>query len=359
MDGPAEERTTHVERSPSGMHPRRRVRAAHGRARYRQAIRRLATVVSVTAAVGMALPSSTAGATPQGPAPTLKTLLARAAKLSNEIDNLGQQYDALRIQFTEARTQVKIAKMTVLADERVLAADQSVIGQIAAAGYMTAGINPAVQLLQSSTPQTMLNRAAILTKLQQENGDKINLVASARAAAERARLTAVEEARQSATLAAAMRSKVAKIQVKENVLNSAAFAQAMAVYSKTGKYPNIHVAGDSVGVQALRYALTRIGYPYVWAAAGPTAFDCSGLVVWSFAQIGISLPHFTGDLWNSGVHVSRAELEPGDLVFFFPDIGHVGIYVGNGLMVDAPTAGQNVQVQQVFWSAYVGAVRIA
>jgi cell wall-associated NlpC family hydrolase len=308
---------------------------------------------------GMALPVSTAGAAPGSPTPTLKELLARAAKLSSQIDDLGQQYDALRIQFTQAKAQVKIAKMTVLRDERLLAADQAAIAQIAAAGYMTGGINPALQLLQSSNPQAMLNRASILTQLQRENGDKINLVATAKAAAQRARLTAAQEARQAAALAAAMQRKVAKIQAKENILNSAAFSQAMAVFRQTGKYPPIAVNGRSVGVEALRQALTRVGYPYVWGAAGPTAFDCSGLVVWAYAQIGISLPHFTGDLWNSGMHVSRAQLQPGDLLFFFADLGHVGIYLGNGLMVDAPTFGIPVGVHAVFWGALAGAVRIA
>ena len=87
--------------------------------------------------------------------------------------------------------------------------------------------------------------------------------------------------------------------------------------------------------------------------------NCSGLVEWAFAQEGISLPHYTGSLWNSGMHVSKDDLEPGDLVFFFADISHVGIYIGNGLMVDAPSTGQLVQVQAVFWDEYVGAVRIA
>ena len=82
-------------------------------------------------------------------------------------------------------------------------------------------------------------------------------------------------------------------------------------------------------------------------------------MVWAFAQEGITLPHYTGYLWNSGMHVSRDNLEPGDLVFFFADLSHVGMYIGNGLMVAAPTTGQVVQVQPVFWSAYVGAVRIA
>ncbi len=247
----------------------------------------------------------------------------------------------------------------MIRDERLLTVDQSAIAQIAAAGFMTGGMNPALQLLQSSKPQVMLNRASILMQLQQENGHKLDLVTTARTAAERANITAAQEAHEAAGLSKAMAGKVAKIQAKENLLNSAAISQATAIYDRTGKYPDIHVAGDSVGVQALRYALTRIGYPYVWGAAGPTSFDCSGLVVWAYAQIGVSLEHYTGDLWNEGVHISRNELEPGDLVFFFPDIGHVGIYVGNGMMVDAPTFGQDVQVQEVFWSAYVGAVRIA
>lgn len=321
--------------------------------------RYLLTALSVGAAVAVATPGSFAGATASSPTPSLKKLLAEAAKISYQIDALGQQYDALRIQFTEAKAQVKIALQTVRLDDRVLAHDQASIAKIAAAGYMTGGMDPTIQLLQSTNPQAMLNRASILTELQRQNSDQVNLVAAARADAQRARLLAVQEEHRAAKLSASMAAKVAKIQKKEDILNSAAFSKAMAIYSQTGKYPNIHVTGDSVGVQALREALTRVGDPYVWAAAGPSEFDCSGLVVWSYAQLGISLPHFTGDLWNSGVHISRSQLEPGDLVFFFPDIGHVGIYVGNGYMVDAPTAGQNVQVQPVFWSSYVGAVRIA
>jgi cell wall-associated NlpC family hydrolase len=96
----------------------------------------------------------------------------------------------------------------------------------------------------------------------------------------------------------------------------------------------------------------------VWGAAGPRAFDCSGLVMWAYEQVGIHLDHFTGDQWQEGEHISRSQLQPGDLVFFFPDISHVGMYIGNGLMVDAPDFGQDVMVQRIYWSAFVGAVRI-
>jgi peptidoglycan DL-endopeptidase CwlO len=86
-------------------------------------------------------------------------------------------------------------------------------------------------------------------------------------------------------------------------------------------------------------------------------FDCSGLVMWAYAQVGISLTHYTGAQWNEGEHISRSQLEPGDLVFFFADISHVGMYIGNGLMIDAPTFGQPVQIQPLL-PQYVGAVRI-
>ena len=117
-------------------------------------------------------------------------------------------------------------------------------------------------------------------------------------------------------------------------------AQAMTVFEQTGSYPDITIPTENtVDGQALQEALTRRGDPYVWGAAGPSQFDCSGLVVWAFAQEGVALPHYTGSLWNSGMHIARNDLEPGDLVFFGADISHVGIYVGNGLMLDAPYTG--------------------
>ena len=80
--------------------------------------------------------------------------------------------------------------------------------------------------------------------------------------------------------------------------------------------------------------------------------------MWAYAHVGISLPHFTGAQWAVGEHISRSQLQPGDIVFFFADISHEGMYIGGGLMVDAPTQGVPVHVEPVFWSAYVGAVRI-
>ena len=323
--------------------------------------RRIATLVGAAAVCAALMPGAVANAstaTSGSSTPSLDATLAKANALSQQIDSLSQQYDGLRIQLQQAQAEAALAKVDAARDERLLAQDQTYISAIAVEGYMSGGMDPAMQLLETSSPQNLLDRASIMTQLEQQNGVKVTLVAAANTAALRAQGAAAQQQRRAKSLAAAMASKVSQIQQKMDIFNSQAFQQAAAIYAQTGKYPDIHPTGDSVGVQALKWALTKVGDPYVWGAAGPSAFDCSGLVMWAYAQVGISLMHFTGDQWNEGEHISRSELEPGDLVFFYPDIGHVGLYVGNGLMVDAPTFGQPVQVQPVFWSAYVGAVRI-
>ena len=112
----------------------------------------------------------------------------------------------------------------------------------------------------------------------------------------------------------------------------------------------------------MQIAEGELGVPYVWGGASPAGFDCSGLTMWVYAQLGIHLDHYTGSQWDAGPHVPRNDLEPGDLVFFEPDIGHVGIYIGNGLFIHAPHTGTVVQISSLSesWYAeeYQGAVRV-
>ena len=309
--------------------------------------------------VSLVLPSGMGAAAPRKPAPDLQSLVARARTLANQINSLDEQYNGLRVQLIQARAEAQVAQHTYAEDIVRLSAGKLSIGQLAAQSYMNSGLDTTLAMLTSSNPQNLISRASIMQQLQTENGDRIGQMAAAVAAAQRARTTAAQQGKVAARLAAQMAAKRQAAQKKIKVLNSAVFAKAMAVFNRTGNYPNINIATtNSIGAQALQFALTKRGDPYVWGAAGPSSFDCSGLVLWAYAQVGISLPHFTGDQWTMGVHVARADLQPGDLVFFYQDIGHVGLYIGNGLMVDAPTFGEPVQVQPVMWDVYVGAVRI-
>lgn len=292
--------------------------------------------------------------------PSLKDLVAEATQLSNEVDSLGQQYDGLKIQLSHANSEVKIAKQAAARADEAMNGSQQAVAQLAALGYMNGGMDPTLQMLTSGNPNRSLSQASTMQQLDNEAGMRLSTLQREQIAAQRAQTTATEEIATANQLQTQINAKVKTINGKLAILNSSAMSQAMAVFDKTGSYPNIVLPeATNVGTTALRAALTQRGKPYVWGAAGPGSYDCSGLVMWAFAQEGISLPHYTGDQWNAGMHVSRADLEPGDLVFFFADISHVGIYIGNGLMVDAPSTGQVVQVQPVFWDSFVGAVRIA
>ena len=109
---------------------------------------------------------------------------------------------------------------------------------------------------------------------------------------------------------------------------------------------------------AIRYAMAQVGKSYVYGAAGPNAFDCSGLMMMAWAQAGISLPHSSSAQYGVGRHVSSNELQPGDLVFYYSPISHVAMYIGNGLIVEAANPGAGIRVSPVFSMPYAGATRL-
>ena len=110
---------------------------------------------------------------------------------------------------------------------------------------------------------------------------------------------------------------------------------------------------------AVNTALAQVGDPYVWGADGPNSFDCSGLTKYAYAAAGIHLPHSSRAQSKIGAKVSRGNLQPGDLVFFYSPVSHVGMYIGNGKMVYAPTSGSVVKVGKVAYMPYAGARRLA
>ena len=320
---------------------------------------RAAAVIGAAALFSVVLPGGIGGAARGQPAPNLKDLVARARALSNEINILNEQYNGLQIQLSQARTEAKVAALTYHQDLARLGAGKLAVGQLAAQSYMNGGLATSLELLTTSTPETLISRAAFMQVLQQENGDQVSQIAQGVAAAQRAQKSAEQQAKRAKQLTTQMAEKQRQAQAKISTLNSSVFKKAMQVFNRTGNYPNFKMpTANTIGAQALRWALRVRGSPYAWGAAGPHAFDCSGLVLWAYAHVGISLPHLAAAQYNMGIHIGRNQLQPGDLVFFYSDIGHVGLYIGNGLMVDAPDFGEVVQVQPIMWSVYVGAVRI-
>jgi peptidoglycan DL-endopeptidase CwlO len=108
---------------------------------------------------------------------------------------------------------------------------------------------------------------------------------------------------------------------------------------------------------AVKYALAQVGKSYVYGAAGPNAFDCSGLTMMAWAQAGVGLPHSSSAQYGTGAHIAEGDLQPGDLVFYYSPISHVGMYIGNGMIVNAENPSVGVKVTGLHSMPYVGAVR--
>ena len=158
-----------------------------------------------------------------------------------------------------------------------------------------------------------------------------------------------------------VRSEIAQLQASQLASQRAALRQArmgdVASQLTSGYVGNLPPEryGASVGI-AERY----LGTPYVWGGASPSGFDCSGLVMYVYAQLGISLPHYTGSQWSVTQPISQSSAGPGDLVFF-AGLGHVGIYIGNNEFIHAPHTGASVEIDSLtgwYSSEYYGATRI-
>ncbi len=196
----------------------------------------------------------------------------------------------------------------------------------------------------------------------------LDRVASAQAVAEKVQLSAERAAAEAqrhvdevTAKQADLQAEIAEYQARYTALTAAQQEEADAAHggrTLAAPPPSEVVANSAAAQTAVDTAMAQLGDPYVWAAAGPDSFDCSGLTQYAFAAAGISLPHSSRMQATMGQAVSRAELQAGDLVYFYSPVSHIGIYIGGGQMVHASTFGEPVKVGSVDMSGYAGARRI-
>jgi len=203
-------------------------------------------------------------------------------------------------------------------------------------------------------------RAAVSRQLDFVQADKraANTM-SAQLAAAQARAAALQAARQAALAAAAAQQAAAAARQAAAAGGPSTSVQAPSWSQGSG-------ASQTQGDIAANWALSQLGKPYLWGGAGPEAYDCSGLTMQAWAHAGVPLLHWTGYQWEEGPHVPLTELQRGDLLFFATNtadpstIHHVGIYIGNGMMVDAPYTGAFVRIDPMYGpGGLIGAVRPA
>jgi cell wall-associated NlpC family hydrolase len=297
----------------------------------------------------------------------------------------------------DAQASAQAAANAALADQQVqlqaaskakdaaIAAVNAQAGQIAAINANQLNLGAQLAVLRGTAKDLATARAEGLKRQAEEAA-----AAAAAAKAAAARAAAARAAAAAAALAAQKRAAALALQQAAAAAANAGSGGSGSSSSGSGSssgYTNngggiVPPGGQSISTPAQRqgaiaFAETQIGVWYRWAGAGevgPTVtstgvqkvpgYDCSGLTMQAFAAVGISLAHYTGAQWDEGLHVSQAQLQPGDLVFFATNtndpttIHHVGIYIGNGQMVDAPATGEQIGIHNAFRPDYIGAVQL-
>jgi cell wall-associated NlpC family hydrolase len=246
---------------------------------------------------------------------------------------------------------------------RVSSQDAQVIREVKRYRSQVATRGAALRKAHHAQQQVVADRAAAKANIENGLADRKRLLSSIRG--EIQRLQAEEAARQALLAAQARARLVAQQQAAAARLNSTVLSATVQAPAPTSQSPSpsavTTVAPPSHYGGVVGVAMAQLGKPYVYATAGPDTFDCSGLVVYSYAAVGVSLPHSSYELWNAGVYVSKDQLEPGDLVFF-DGLGHVGIYIGGGQFIHAPHTGDVVKISNLndgwYAATYVGARRI-
>jgi cell wall-associated NlpC family hydrolase len=279
----------------------------------------------------------------------LRTLAAEKFEAANEA--------TIRIKQLEKQTAVLESRESALRKE--LDSAGLILSRIAVSQYTSSSMGQGLDLLFSTDPSRYLSDAGVLDMvsrkyaqqlrdfaLKKQNVEATQLVVEDKTSllkAERVKLNRqVSDAKKDLVAAQKILNSLKK-EDRERLAREEA-AREDKILSDSKKYAQSYKGDNTRGSIALKYALAQVGDVYVWAAAGPTRWDCSGLTMRSFQKAGVSLPHSSRIQIKYGKNISSSSLKPGDLLFFGKPISHVSIYMGGGKMVQAPRPGKRVEV---------------
>lgn len=337
--------------------------------RPKQPSRTRVTVLTATAAAAVAVTSQTAQAAPAKP--SVDEVKAKVDKLYEEAESATEKFNGAKEKQEKLQKQISNLQDTVARGQGDLNDLQDGIGSMATAQYRNGGVDPSIQLFLSSDPGNYLEKAATLDQLStkqtealEEIQDKQRTLAQKRAEA-RTKLDDLSETRKE------LGDKKEKIQGKlseaQELLNTLTADERAAMAAEEARANRaaagrVNLGSDIPASQragaALGAAQGKIGSPYVWGATGPTSFDCSGLTSWAYAQAGVSLPRTSQAQASAGTQIGRGALQPGDLVLFYSDLHHIGLYAGNGQVLHAPKPGANVRYESINNMPFMYGVRV-
>jgi cell wall-associated NlpC family hydrolase len=307
-------------------------------------IRGIAVTASLAAGVALIAASGPAGAAPR---PPIAQVRHRLSQLNAEAGRLGQQYDQVLQELAAANQRLRLVTAEARRYQRSFDAMRAQIGRIAAVAYEQGAFSSStVALLAAGTPQQILNQSSVLTELSASNSAQL----AQYLAASKQLLATQRAARQTQLGIAALRSGLASRRARLNglIAQQRALLAQLTPSQQGGVSPGGGGGGKYTGPtktqaeKAVAFAYAQIGKPYVWGGTGPGGYDCSGLMVASWAAAGVSIPRVSYAQMSGLPAVPLSQIQPGDILGFAGN-SHVGMYVGGGYLIDAPVPGQTVQ----------------
>jgi cell wall-associated NlpC family hydrolase len=312
---------------------------------------RAGLLIVATAALTVTSIPGTAVAVP-GQARTAAEAQEQVADASHQLEVVSEQVNEARVVLERQQAAAEAAGRAAADAQAKLDALDGQIRELARSAYTSEGFSSLDVMLTSDSAADFVHQMGTLDAIAAHTNDlvaEVGLVAeeadAAQAAADEAEARAQRAYDDIAAQQKQLEAQIADYQAQYAAL-SAPQQQAVDLAHAGAALPvPTAVAAPSGAAQvAVNTALAQVGDPYVWGAGGPDAFDCSGLTQYAFSAAGLSLPHSSASQSRMGTSVSRDQLQPGDLVFFYSPVSHVGMYIGNGQMVHASTSGTPVQV---------------
>jgi peptidoglycan DL-endopeptidase CwlO len=322
------------------------------------------------AAVGLALVAVTTGLLAPAPAGAAPGSAAQASELAKKT---AEQLAVIDEQVRQAEVTVAAQQQAADAAAAQAAAAQAAVATyepqlraIAQTGYTDKTQSRVAAFLTSDSAADLVQQMTTLDMIAEHTNSVISSVAAAQAAATQAKAAADQAAATAQAGLAQLQGQQAEVKKQVDAYQAdfarlSATEQAAVTTAVGGRAltppRNLPLPPGAAG-KAISTALAQVGDPYQSAAVGPDAFDCSGLTMYAYAAAGIALPHSSRSQSTMGTQVTRSELLPGDLVFFYTPISHVGLYIGEGMMVHARTFGSPVAVTSVDQRGFRFGVRL-
>lgn len=302
-------------------------------------------VLSATAVVCLVA----AGSTAAHAEPSISDMEKKLDQLWNRLEPVIERHNAVRADLAVKKKQAAVLQQKIQPLQLQVDLAMARVGEFAAQSYKTGNTATINALLNSGSPTDFADRLALLNEFAKGQQDRIKDVASlkGRYDAQKAPLDALVKqlARAEADLAAQQK------QIDKSIKELQALR--LEAYGTTGAVGNLRPAAcpyqyiGGAGGTAAKFACSQIGKPYVYGADGPGSYDCSGLTQASWAKAGVSLPHNALQQSRVTTSISRSQLRPGDLVFYYSDVHHVSLYVGGGWVVSAPQTGDVVRMKRM------------